>query len=165
MASQARPARDRQRSLRVLLALPVTLLIFCALLVVYLSPVIRWALGEGTPGVFTAQSYDCRHGCHWLGEFTSSGGGPTVPNVALAALGRPGEVRAGAAIPVVHISSVLSDSTVYPRHPELRDLRSSAVWPFLVLALVVLLALARSVWVIPGRLRAPAAALTGRHHI
>jgi hypothetical protein len=154
VASQVRPARDRQRSVRGLLALPVTLLIFCALLIAYVSPVIRWALGEGTPGVFTAQSYDCRHGCHWFGEFTSSGGGVTVPHVALAALGRPGEVSAGATVPVARVSSVLSDGTVYPRHPELRDLRSSAVWPFLVLILVVLLALARSIWVIPGRLRA-----------
>jgi hypothetical protein len=62
VASQVRPARDRQRSVRGLLALPVTLLIFCALLIAYVSPVIRWALGEGTPGVFTAQSYYCRRG-------------------------------------------------------------------------------------------------------
>lgn len=114
---------------------------------------LRWALGEGTPGVFTARSYDCRHGCDWYGEFTSSGGARTVPHVTLAGLGRPGTVKAGAAIPVMRISSVLSDSTVYPRHPELRDLRSSAVWPFLVLALVVVLALGRPIWVIPGRLR------------
>jgi hypothetical protein len=150
---QARPARGRQQSLPGLLALPVTLLIFGALLVVFVSPVISWALGEGTPGVFTARSYDCRHGCHWSGEFTSSGGALTVPHVTLASLGRPGTMHAGATIPVMRISSVLSESTVYPRHPELRDLRSSAIWPFLALALVVLLALVRSIWVIPGRRR------------
>jgi len=76
-----------------------------------------------------------------------------VPHVTLASLGRPGTMHAGATIPVMRISSVLSESTVYPRHPELRDLRSSAIWPFLALALVVLLALVRSIWVIPGRRR------------
>ena len=77
MTSEARPPRGRQQSLPGLLALPVTLLVFCALLVVFVSPVLRWALGEGTPGAFSAQSYDCRRdGCHWYGEFTGRGQRP-----------------------------------------------------------------------------------------
>ncbi|HUD37351.1 MAG TPA: hypothetical protein VMR14_10670 [Streptosporangiaceae bacterium] len=51
---------------------PVLILALAGLLAAFVSPAIRWALGAGTPGVFTVRFLDCHKGCAWIGEFASS---------------------------------------------------------------------------------------------
>lgn len=61
-----------------------------ALLAVVASPVISWALGEGTPGILVAQFLDCQKGCAWIGEFISSDPKTAVATVATGGLAPSG---------------------------------------------------------------------------
>jgi hypothetical protein len=131
------------------LLMPGLMLLLAVIFVTYFSPVISWALGEGTPGFFVARDVDCHHGCHWFGEFLSPDHAVALRNIQYA--GNAPAIKAGAVIPVVHVDSALFSNIAYPRHATLRDLLWVSVWPALVLALLLFLMFVRWVWTVPVR--------------
>ena len=66
------------------LVTPLFIALLSVIFVILFSPVISWARGEGTSGVFVAREVDCHHGCHWLGNFVSSDHAVVLRNVQFA---------------------------------------------------------------------------------
>lgn len=145
-----RPARQRAPMTAWVLT-PLLLLILSALFVALFSPVISWALGDSSPGIFIAHDLDCHHGCAWFGEFKFIGTGHTkaLQNVRYA--GNTPAISAGTRIPAAHIHSALFTNLAYPRQPAARDLLWTSVWPVEALALILLLMLVRWAWTVPIR--------------
>jgi hypothetical protein len=132
------------------LVAPVLIVALAALLAVVASPVISWALGEGTPGIFVARFLDCHKGCAWIGEFISSDPKTAVPDVRLVNLHGLPELKPGDTVHAVHVSS-LYGSSAYPGRPSLRDVRAGSIWPFELLALLLLAVFAGWIWTVPVR--------------
>jgi hypothetical protein len=63
--------RPRRPAAGSWIAMPVLLLLFTGLFAALFSPLIGWARGDGTQGIFIARSEDCHKGCAWYGEFAS----------------------------------------------------------------------------------------------
>jgi len=143
-----RPGR-RRPSMTAWFLTPVVILVFAAVFAVFFSPVIGWALGGGTPGIFVARDVDCHHGCHWFGDFMSSDRRLAVRDVQYA--GNAPGMKAGTVIGVKDINSALFRNIVFPRHAALRDILWISIWPEAVLALLLLLIFARWIWTVPVR--------------
>ena len=94
----------RRPSMTAWFLTPVVILLFAALFAVFFSPVVGWALGGGTPGIFVARDVDCHHGCHWFGDFMSSDRRLAVRDVQYA--GNAPGMKAGTVIGVKDINSV-----------------------------------------------------------
>ena len=131
--------------------MPALIVTFSAVFAVLFSPVISWALGKGTPGIFVAQSVDCHHGCAWFGEFISSHRGVVIDDVRYADAGGVPEIKAGATIPVVDVSSALFHGVAYPRYATARDILWPSIWPIALLGLLPFILLMIWVWTVPVR--------------
>lgn len=131
--------------------MPISILLFAAIFAAFFSPVISWALGDGTPGIFVARFVDCHHGCAWVGEFLSSDRRAVAENVQLVNSGSLPRLKAGATVSVVDVDSPLFGNTAYPGHATLSDILWKSIWPAELLALLLLLVFARWIWTVPIR--------------
>lgn len=129
---------------------PVLILALAALLAVFVSPAISWALGAGTPGIFVVRFLDCHKGCAWIGEFISSDHKPTEHDVQLVALNGLPKLKPGDTLRVIDVSSIYGNSA-YPGRPSIRNILSTSFWPFEVMALLLLFMFLRWIWTVPVR--------------
>jgi hypothetical protein len=129
---------------------PVLLLALAGLLVAFVSPAISWALGAGTPGVFTVRILDCHKGCAWIGEFTSSDRLKVAQDVQLVTFDGLPKLKPGDTVHVIDVSSIYGNSA-YPRRPTIRNILSISFWPFEIMALLLVFFFLRWIWTVPVR--------------
>ena len=98
---------------------PVLILALAGLLAAVVSPAISWALGAGTPGIFTVRFLDCHKGCAWIGEFTSSDHKMTEQDVQLVTFYKLAKLKPGDNVDVIDVSSIYGNSA-YPGRPTSR---------------------------------------------
>jgi hypothetical protein len=151
-ARRPKPATPQQPN-GVWIFIPALAVVLGAIFLVLFSPFISWALGGGTHGVFVARFVDCHKGCAWIGNFDPADHSPVlhdVPYVDTSTDGLPG-LKTGERLAAVDISSKLFGNTAYSSRPQLGDILHPAVWPILLLALVMLAAFLAWVWRVPVR--------------
>jgi hypothetical protein len=129
---------------------PVLILALAALLAAFVSPAITWALGAGTPGIFVVRLLDCHKGCAWIGEFISSDRKMAEQDVRLVTLSGFPKLKPGDTVQVIDVSSFYGNSA-YPGRPSIRDILSISLWPFEVMALLLLFMFLRWTWTVPIR--------------
>ena len=113
----------------------------------HLGPGLRAAHGEGIPGLWTAQQ---QNSGNWSGEFVSSAGTVTLPNVSYA--GSLSAVQAGTVVPALDAGA---SNEVYPLTGSDKWVRDLIGVVGGTLALIALLA--RGFYVARRRRRAPPA--------
>jgi hypothetical protein len=131
--------------------MPVLILLFSAAFAALYSPLISWAAGDGTKGLFIARFEDCHKGCAWIGEFASPDHKVVAQDVRYVNTDGLPALKAGTIIPAVNVSSPLFGNTAYPGHAALRDVLWPAVLPAEVLAVLVLFMFVMWVRVAPVR--------------
>jgi hypothetical protein len=140
--------KRRRRRVDAWVFTPVLILALAGLLAAFVSPAISWALGAGTPGIFTVRFLDCHKGCAWIGEFTSTDRKMTEQDVQLVTFYKLAKLKPGDNVHVVDVSSIYGNSA-YPGSPNLRNILS--FWPFEIMALLLLVFFLRWIWTVPVR--------------
>lgn len=107
--------------------------------------------GQGTQGTFVARDLDCHKGCAWFGDFASANRTLVLRDVRLADVSEPPDLKAGTAIAVVDISSVLYHGVVYPRQVSTRAILAPSVLVALLLGLLPVILFLSWLWAVPIR--------------
>lgn len=151
-ARRPRPATPQEPN-GTWIFIPALAVVLGAIFLVLVSPLISWALGGGGRGVFVARFVDCHKGCAWIGDFEPPGHRSVLHDVRYVDVssGSLPRLKAGERVPAVDISSRLFGNTAYSSRPDLRDILQPAIWPILLLALVLLAAFLTWAWRVPIR--------------